>query len=280
MKILVTGDFHIPERSFKIPDEFVKIIVLDSSSFSNKKKFDKVICLGNISASFESIKFLYNLSDSFHIVKGGFDNLNILSKNLQILATESVNTIKLTDVITVNNFKIGFTNGYHLIPRNDKLALSALANELDVDILIWGGTHIFEAYTFNKVFFINPGSMTGSFLLDTSNAKINVQSLKLIHNKNEEKLESNIHSVVEKQHQETDTHRVNNTYNDKKAYFQFLSQKGIHINPDIDYKKTMDSVLKIPSFCLLEIENQTCNLYIYRFICEEIKVDKIIYLKT
>lgn len=34
---------------------------------------------------------------------------------------------------------------------------------MDVDILLWGGTHRFEAFELEGRFFINPGSATGAF---------------------------------------------------------------------------------------------------------------------
>ena len=33
---------------------------------------------------------------------------------------------------------------------------------MDVDVLLWGGTHRFEAYELEGKFFINPGSATGA----------------------------------------------------------------------------------------------------------------------
>lgn len=34
---------------------------------------------------------------------------------------------------------------------------------MDVDILLWGGTHKFEAYEMEGRYFVNPGSATGAF---------------------------------------------------------------------------------------------------------------------
>lgn len=34
---------------------------------------------------------------------------------------------------------------------------------MDVDILLWGGTHRFEAFELEGRFFVNPGSATGAF---------------------------------------------------------------------------------------------------------------------
>ena len=38
-----------------------------------------------------------------------------------------------------------------------------LQRQLDVDILVSGQTHAFEAYEYQKRFFINPGSATGAY---------------------------------------------------------------------------------------------------------------------
>ncbi len=36
------------------------------------------------------------------------------------------------------------------------------ARQMDVDVLLWGGTHRFEAYELEGKFFVNPGSGTGA----------------------------------------------------------------------------------------------------------------------
>ncbi len=33
---------------------------------------------------------------------------------------------------------------------------------MDVDVLLWGGTHKFDAYELEGKFFVNPGSATGA----------------------------------------------------------------------------------------------------------------------
>jgi vacuolar protein sorting-associated protein 29 len=37
-----------------------------------------------------------------------------------------------------------------------------MARQMDVDVLLWGGTHRFEAHEMEGKFFINPGSATGA----------------------------------------------------------------------------------------------------------------------
>lgn len=50
-----------------------------------------------------------------------------------------------------------------MIPPADPDALLIAARQMDVDVLVWGGTHRFEAYEVEGRFFVNPGSATGAF---------------------------------------------------------------------------------------------------------------------
>ena len=66
-------------------------------------------------------------------------------------------------VVTVGQFRIGLTHGHQVIPWGDKESLTMLQRQLDVDVLITGHTHQFEAFEEDNKFFINPGSATGAF---------------------------------------------------------------------------------------------------------------------
>lgn len=84
-------------------------------------------------------------------------------------------------MITLGQFKIGLCHGHTIVPWGDKEALAMLQRSeslcysispfliligyagLDVDILITGHTHKFEAFEYEGKFFINPGSATGAF---------------------------------------------------------------------------------------------------------------------
>ena len=66
-------------------------------------------------------------------------------------------------VVTVGQFRIGLTHGHQVIPWGDKESLTMLQRQLDVDVLITGHTHEFEAFEVDNKFFVNPGSATGAF---------------------------------------------------------------------------------------------------------------------
>lgn len=69
----------------------------------------------------------------------------------------------MSKVVTHGSLRIGFTHGHTVVPPGDAEALLIAARQMDVDVLLWGGTHRFEAYEMEGKFFVNPGSGTGAF---------------------------------------------------------------------------------------------------------------------
>lgn len=66
-------------------------------------------------------------------------------------------------MVTVGQYRIGLTHGHQITPWADPEALALVQRQLDVDILISGHTHKFEAYEHENRFYINPGSATGAY---------------------------------------------------------------------------------------------------------------------
>uniref|UniRef100_A0A8C4XPE6 Vacuolar protein sorting-associated protein 29 n=1 Tax=Falco tinnunculus TaxID=100819 RepID=A0A8C4XPE6_FALTI len=66
-------------------------------------------------------------------------------------------------VVTVGQFRIGLIHGHQVIPWGDVASLALLQRQLDVDILISGHTHRFEAFEYENKFYVNPGSATGAY---------------------------------------------------------------------------------------------------------------------
>lgn len=110
-------------------------------------KIGQVLCLGNLTDK-ETYEFLRQLAPDLQIVKGNFD---IDAPNLA-----------LSKVVTHGSLRIGFTHGHTIIPPGDADSLLISARHMDVDVLLWGGTHKFEAYELEGKFFVNPGSATGA----------------------------------------------------------------------------------------------------------------------
>lgn len=110
-------------------------------------KIGQILCLGNLTDK-ETYDFLRSTAPDLQIVKGDFD-------------VEATN-LPLSKVVTHGNLRIGFTHGHTIIPQGDSDSLLIEARRLDCDVLVWGGTHRFEAYELEGRFFINPGeSMEG-----------------------------------------------------------------------------------------------------------------------
>jgi len=110
-------------------------------------KIGQILCLGNLTDR-DTFEFLRGVAPDLQLVKGNFD---VDSPNLP-----------LSKVVTHGNLRIGFTHGHTIIPPGDADALLIAARQMDVDVLLWGGTHRFEAFEMEGRFFVNPGSATGA----------------------------------------------------------------------------------------------------------------------
>ena len=110
-------------------------------------KIGQILCLGNLTDK-ETYEFLRGVAPDLQIVKGDYD---VDAPNLA-----------LSKVVTHGSLRIGFTHGHTIIPPGDGDSLLIAARQMDVDILLWGGTHKFDAYEMEGKFFVNPGSATGA----------------------------------------------------------------------------------------------------------------------
>lgn len=139
MLVLVLGDLHVPHRCNGVPAKFKKLLV--------PGKIQHILCTGNLCTK-ESFDYLKTLASDVHVVRGDFDeNMNYPEQK----------------VVTVGQFRIGLCHGHQIVPWGDMESLAMLQRQLDVDILITGHTHKFEAFEHENKFYINPGSGTGAF---------------------------------------------------------------------------------------------------------------------
>ena len=65
--------------------------------------------------------------------------------------------------VTIAGLSIGLIHGHQILPNGNQDALHATARKANVDILVSGATHVFEAYEYYGTLFINPGSITGAY---------------------------------------------------------------------------------------------------------------------
>lgn len=66
-------------------------------------------------------------------------------------------------MVTVGEFRIGLCHGHQIVPWNDKNALQLMQRTLNVDILITGHSHKFNAFENDGKLFLDPGSVTGAY---------------------------------------------------------------------------------------------------------------------
>ncbi|AMD21677.1 HFL179Wp [Eremothecium sinecaudum] len=292
MLLLILSDSHIPDRALDLPSKFKKLL-------SVPNKIGQVLLLGNSTRSYQFLKFVNEISNNVVIVRGEFDNAMI--STTQNLKEE----IPMNTIIKQGDFKIGCCNGYTLVPKSDPLALLTLARQLDVDIMLWGGTHSVEAYTLEGKFFINPGSCTGSYSTDWPIQLDSVQGVKKLIGQSgncksggdavtesaapnlgsAKRAEDTRHSPVRTEKEDVKPNDRNDSHIKGQKHDE--SQKETATTEDEDENSENDEEIDevdvnggcIPSFCLLDISGDTCTLYIYTYVNDEVKVDKVVYKK-
>ncbi|GAA5853514.1 hypothetical protein JCM5353_000829 [Sporobolomyces roseus] len=137
--VLVLGDLHIPNRAHDLPSKFKKLLV--------PGKIGQILSTGNITDR-ETWDYLKSVAPDLRGVRGDWDETPSLPPSM---------------IVTHGPLRIGVIHGHQVVPLGDAEMLAATARKMDVDVLISGGTHRFEAFESDNRFFLNPGSATGSF---------------------------------------------------------------------------------------------------------------------
>ncbi len=109
-------------------------------------KISQILCTGNLTDR-ATFAFLRAIAPDLQVVRGEGDEDT---------------SLPISRTVTHGPIRIGFTNGYGIVPHSDADALLIAARQMDVDVFIWGSSHRFEAYELEGKFFINPGSATGA----------------------------------------------------------------------------------------------------------------------
>ncbi|PVF97050.1 Metallo-dependent phosphatase [Serendipita vermifera] len=137
--VLVIGDIHIPYRTHDLPAKFKKLLV--------PGKIQQIICTGNVCDK-ETLEYLRTVSPEVHVVRGDYDDNP---------------SFPLSVTIHLPPLSIGVIHGHQCIPAGDMDQLSAIARQMDVDVVLSGHTHVFQAQEVEGRFFLNPGSATGAW---------------------------------------------------------------------------------------------------------------------
>ncbi|RUP52358.1 Metallo-dependent phosphatase-like protein [Jimgerdemannia flammicorona] len=152
------SDLHIPHRVHDLPLKFKKLLarpkanVLAAISKGNPVlnvpgKIQQILSTGNICDK-ETYDYLRTIAGDIHVVRGDYD--------------EHMNW-PLSKIVTHGPLRVGVLHGHQVVPWGDVESLSIIARQMDVDVLLTGHTHRFEAFENEGKFFINPGSATGAY---------------------------------------------------------------------------------------------------------------------
>ena len=141
MRILVIGDFHIPDREKTIPSQILEEI--------QNTQFDLILCTGDLTNP-----EIFNQLESLGPVRNVIGNMDYYFGN---------RIFPRFEVIKLDNYELGLIHGTGIRPRGNPEQLSKIANEMNVDILISGHTHLQSVRIFNDKLLLNPGSATGSW---------------------------------------------------------------------------------------------------------------------
>lgn len=152
--VLVLGDLHIPHRIHDLPPKFKKLL-------APAGKISQVLCTGNV-CDRETLEYLRGivgggggdgLGEVF-VVKGDYDELPSLPSSHVITHSSPQGHTSL---------RIGLIHGHQSLPLGSLDALSAIARQMDVDVLVSGATHAVQAVEYDGRFYLNPGSATGAW---------------------------------------------------------------------------------------------------------------------
>lgn len=134
--MLILSDSHIPERARELDE-----LVLD---FIKSKVYDVVVHAGDLTDEYvlHQVKLF---GSKCYVVQGNMDYLDLPED----------------EVFEIYGIKIGVIHGDQVRPRGNIKALTAIAKDLGVQVLISGHTHSpFIVFDYG-VLHINPGSVTG-----------------------------------------------------------------------------------------------------------------------
>lgn len=138
MLILIIGDLYIPFKSSDISQVFQDQL--------QPGKIQHILCTGNLCLKAE-LDYLRSICPEITIVKGELDEPGITNSE--------------EEVLTIGGLKIGLISSYSIFPLTDNSKLALKQRELDVNILVHGGSHKATANIFEGCLYLDPGSATG-----------------------------------------------------------------------------------------------------------------------
>ncbi|KAH6572489.1 hypothetical protein BSLG_002407 [Batrachochytrium salamandrivorans] len=299
MLVLLIGDFHVPHRAIDLPAKFKKLLV--------PGKIQQILSTGNLTSK-DTYDYLRTIAPDVITVRGDMDEFlppssTVLSSSLP--SSSSPQQPPNAKVIQHGPIRIGLLHGHQVLPWGNVQALGIAARQLDVDVLVSGHTHVFEAFEHEGRFFVNPGSATGAFSLVRSpllSAAINnptfaaatatATAATVTATTTDTTSSIATNSKVPKNQAESPTSNSPDSANSTPASVTSASPSQppqdpppcpeiMESSPIADTLAIAPSALveTTPSFVLMDVQGTTIVLYVYKLIDGEVKVEKLDYEK-
>ena len=96
----------------------------------------------------DTLEWLKSLSPNFVMARGDQDEMVGLP---------------LTKKINIKGVEFGVVHGHQIVPWEDEESLKSVQRELGCDVLVYGHSHKRGIKSVDGVYYVNPGSATGSY---------------------------------------------------------------------------------------------------------------------
>ena len=135
VKLLLIGDFHIPERAHEIPRKIKER--LESGNYG------LILCTGDLTRK-PILEYLRSVAR----VKWVMGNMDLISGPME-------------EKVEIGGVRIGLNHGTEIYPRGDLRKLREKAGRMGVEVLVTGHTHKLSINLVEGKLILNPGSATG-----------------------------------------------------------------------------------------------------------------------
>lgn len=303
MLVLTIGDLYVPERAIAIPAKFRKLL-------QPRGKIDKVLCLGNVTTSKSTLEFLKSISNDFQMVRGEFDedlrlpqSLVFNYDNLKIGLLNGFQVVPKNDPLSLLNHARMMDVDILIYGSTHKVEAYTLDGKFFVNP--GTGTGAYSTDTLDKEDRLMINKIVNE-INENNKVKIKQNEIGKIGKDNKDDV-----NITDKSEGETETkselesngttESVTHTKNEKET-----ETTSIKNQPEIEYDQTKENPDKLqnilqdlkldettnqvqlsideymepfPSFCLLDVKDSTCILYLYTLVEGEVKIDKLTYSK-
>lgn len=140
VRILVVGDLHIPSRATMLHPKFQAIM--------KSEKWDYIVNTGDITIPEVLDRYIPHVKNPKNLVvcRGNMDMMLLPER----------------PVFEVHGIRIGVYHGTGIYPRGDVHQLKQIAEEMNVNILLTGHSHLRLIHEDEEHLILNPGTSSGA----------------------------------------------------------------------------------------------------------------------